>query len=694
MNQKPHILSNPEIGGGNGSFGGSNPNEGGERRAYTGEGEDLEELPSLDGADNDTEKPAEDKGEDLDQELPPLEDGLDFDIDSETGLSTALTTIESLQAQIQNLEDGGTRYQEIKSQIEIERATEKTNLEKYLQENETKLNQFYIDIFIRAKAKGKFTGSEAQKSEIDKYLEKNKDHTVVIPIKAEFDACKKQIQELTETLATFDIETESQIQARVQAEKGTLQESLSEAQEEYSGSEAEANDKKVLLERQFQEQLTDPNQLFSDDNIASIFAIYGLKEGLKKLEELKQESDQAREQAARDEIRKDIMSRANWYTQIPELAEALSTDIQTKLESLQQSNPESNTINRAVSLEGADRLDYLVNSKDPQLQELAFWFDRNSNIDQVIAEHPQFAQYLAQETDKIYKQQQQDIKSGRIDGQQYLGSGRDNTRRVEIDNRISTQLERSKQTKVNELRGELSGLQYDETGGAYDTQDRAMLSEQDQLRPADINKFRTELQTALESGQIKFEQGQFSSIENILEKQQEINKQLETLFGTIKPVLEAAGYPLQSLESLPNIANAIDNHKQEADKKLFGFGRKQAQALESLATEVAQTIEQYNALQADKQKNSEQYQNNNQSISKLKESYQKLPQSIQKSLTSLENPNFETITQTIDTGVESIQNYQTPPEIAEKRSQIQALESKIAETRAITAPTASTQSSV
>lgn len=264
----------------------------------------------------------------------------------------------------------------------------------------------------------------------------------------------------------------------------------------------------------------------------------------------------------------------------------------------------------------------------------------------------------------------------------------------DINDRIAAQLERYKKTKIEELQGELSSLNFDENGIDYDTQDRAMLSEQEQLRPADIDKFRTELKTALESGQIKFEQGKFSSLEDILSKQQEINKQLEALFNTIQPLLETAGYTLQSLESLPNIVSNIENDKQKADNKPLGLGKKQAQALVKLLEEVDKTISKYNQLQAEKRKNAEQFENNNQSISKLEESYQKLPQSIQNSLTSLENPNFETITQTINIGVESIQNYQTPPEIAEKRSQIQAIESEISETKAITAPTSSTQPSV
>lgn len=710
--QNPHILSSPEnpeegTGGGNGK---TNQAEQGkaELRGEVLEGrEGLEtagqsnveggEVDSLDLPPLESEEVQASSNETLteDLELPPLEDELDFDTDLEIGLSRALTTIESLQAQIQTLEDRGTRYQEIKSQIEIERATEKTNLEKSLKENETKLNQLYIDIFIRAKAKGEFTGSQAQKSAIDNYLELNQNDKAVSPIKAEFDACKKQIQELTATLATFDKKTESQIQARVQAEITKLQETLSQAQGEYSGSDAEAHDKKVLLERQLQEQLTDPNQLFSSQNINQIFTIYGVKEGLAKLEALKQESDQAREQAARDEIRRDIMSSVDWYNQIPELAEALNTDIQSKLEELQQSNPDSEFIQKALSLEGSKRLDYLIYSRDSQLKNLAFWSNSDVNIDQVIAEYPQFAQYLAKEINKRYEEQQQEIREGRIDGASYLGSSRDNTRRLDIDNRISSNLERSKRIEIEALQRELYRLKYDETGQEYDKQDRAMLSEHEQLRPNDIEKFRTELKTALESGQIKFEQGEFSSVEDIISKQQEINKQLETIFNQIQPVLEEAGYSLQSLESLSSILDQINAAKQAADNKLFGFfGKAQPKALESLATEVTKTIEKYDTLQADKQKNADQFENNNQSISKLRESYQKLPQSIQKSLSSLQNPNLDTINQTIDSGVESIQNYQTPPEIAEKRQKIQTLDSQIAETQSITSPTANTQPSV
>lgn len=726
--QNLHILSSPEDP--EGGAGGSNvpPNQADQENSELRvRGEVLEgqegletagqsnvegggEVDSLDLPPLESEEVQATSNETLtkDLELPPLEDELNFGIDSETGLSKALTTIESLQAQIQTLEEGGTRYQEIKSQIETERATEKTNLENSLKENETELNQIYTDIFIKVKAQSEFTGSEAQKSAIDEYLEKRKDHPAVSSIKTKFDTFKKQIQELTATLATFDKETESQIQARVQAEITKLQETLSQAQGEYSGSDAEANDKKVLLERQLQEQLTDPNQLFSSQNINQIFTIYGVKEGLAKLEALKQESDQAREQAARDEIRRDIMSSVGWYNQIPELAEALSTDIKTKLEALQQSNPESDTIKIALSLEGSDRLNYLIDSEDSQLRGLAFWFDRDSNIDQVIAEHPQFAQYLAKETNKRYEEQQQDIESGRRDGQIYLGSRMDNVRRVRIDNRISSNLERSKRIEIEALQRELYRLKYDETGQEYDKQDRAMLSEHEQLRPADIEKFRTELKQALESEKVAIKLDQFRIFEirpNVNGCDQEISRIRVEQDGK-KQIIKSLMATNTEIDYNPNksdisgevIYDQIDKKIKEIESKkrfkFLGIGGDRVNTLMELRQNVEKELEIYNQLESQAQEAVQKRVDNLDTAQRLSQSYQKLPQSIQKSLSSLQNPNLDTITQAIDTGVEAIQNHQTPPEIAEKRSQIQALESEIAETQAITAPTSSTQPSV
>ena len=722
--QNLHILSSPETpeGGAGGRNGQSNQAEQGNSelsREVLKEQEGLEnevqpdveegdvdslDLPPLDSEEVQApsdETLTEDGDNNEDLELPPLEDEPTFDTDLETGLSKALTTIESLQAQIKTLEEGGTRYQEIKSQIEAESTIEKINLEESLQDNETELNQLYTDIFIKVKAKGEFTGSEAQKSKIDEYLEKYKDNKVVSSIKTKFDTCKKQIQELTATLATFDKETESQMQAQVEAETTLLQETLSQAYGEYNGSEAEANDKKILLERRLQKQLTNPNQLFSQQNIKQIFATYGLKEGLEKLKELKQESNQAREQATRDEIRREIISNADFYKEIPELSEVLSTDIQTKLEALQQSNPESDTIERALSVKGELRLGYLVDSGDPQLKKLAFWYDRDYNIDQVIAEHPQFAQYVAKETDKRYEQQQQYIKSGRIDGERYLGSRRDNARKVEIDNRISAQLESFRSTKIQELEGELSGLKYDAGRGDYDRQDRAMLSEQEQLRPYDIKQFRTELQTALESKKVDIKLDQFRRFEispNLNNINQEIS-QIRVEQDKKEQIIKALMATNKEVDYNPNkkdisgdeiyvqIDKKIQDIKSKNRFKLLGIGKDRVNTLMQLRENVDKELIIYNQLESKAQEAVKKRIDNVNTAQRLNQSYQKLPESIQNSLSSLENPNFETINQTIDAGIVTIQNYQTPPDIAEKRQKIQTLESQITETQAISSGT-------
>lgn len=681
--QKPHILSSPESPeGGTGGINGKPNQAETELSGKVLEGQEgAEENPEAKGIEDEISFDLESFDNLIDQTASNLEatDKPPFELDPETGLSLQGSQIEDLKTQLEALDNDESTKLALSAEIEANRTQNRETLNTKLEE--------YKDIRqgINTKIQASINQSNNPKLSIKDFISDNEQ------LQAKVLELEQVIQKSEEALEHFDTETKTQVEKAIQDKKTELQQQLIEAQAGYKETGAEAKDKKVLLEAQIQEQLTDPNALFSDQNIDQIFTTYGSKEGLARFEALKQESDQAREQAARDEIRQDIMSRANWYNQIPELAEALSTDIKTKLEALQQSNSESDTIKIALSLEGSDRLTYLIDSEDSQLRGLAFWFDRDSNIDQVIAEHPQFAQYLAKETNKRYEEQQQDIESGRRDGQIYLGSRIDNVRRVNIDNRISSNLERSKGTEIEALQRELYSLKSDEDGNPFDIEDQSMIDQKEKLSPAEINQFRTELKTALESGQIKFEQGQFSKVENIPEKQQEINKQLETLFNQIKPVLENSNYTLKSLESLSDIAEDIKNDKQEADKKRFGFGNKKAEALAKLLKEVASTVEQYNTLKAAKQENASQFENNNQSISKLKESYRKLPQSIQKSLSSLQNPNFDTINQTIDTGVESIQNYQTPPEIAEKRQKIKTLESQIAETKSITAPTASTQ---
>lgn len=611
----------------------------------------------------------------------------------EDGLSLQGSEIQGIQSQIQQLESRqGDLVDSIKSEITESRQTEIDGLkaEKFKLEGEkTQMEKTHTVMITEAYM--------VLKNQVPKTTDTLKDFTKKAmsteAFSSQVSANKEALDDVEAKIEAFDAETQTLIETVIQDKKTELQKQLTEAQAGYIGSGAEAKDKKVLLERQIQEQLTDPNALFSDQNIDQIFTTYGSKEGLARFEALKQESDQAREQAARDEIRQDIMSRANWYDQIPELAEALSTDIKTKLEVLQQSNPESDTIKIALSLDGSDRLAYLIDSEDSQLRGLAFWFDIDSNIDQVIAEHPQFAQYLDKETNKRYEQKQQEIREGSIDGAIYLGSSMDNTRRLDIDNRISSNLERSKGTEIEALQRELYSLKLDENGNSFDREDQSMIDQKEKLRPAEIEKFKSELSQALKSGQVQFENGKLSLLENIPAKNEKINQEQDKLLATISPVLEIAGYEIKSLDGLADISSKINEAKEKAEKKLFGLGNNTAKSLEKLDQEILKVMEQYNQLQSEKQSNISKFEADRDAKGKLDETYNNLPKAIKDKLTALENSNLDLLTQAIDTGVSEIQNYQTPPEIVEKRQKIQTIESQIAETKSITAPTAKTQPS-
>ncbi len=95
---------------------------------------------------------------------------------------------------------------------------------------------------------------------------------------------------------------------------------------------------------------------------------------------------------------------------------------------------------------------------------------------------------------------------------------------------------------------------------------------------------------------------------------------------------------------------------------------------------------QYNQLQADKQSNIDKFQADSELTNQLQQDYDKLPKFIQDKLFTLENPSLDTINKTLESGLDEIQNYQTPPEITERKEKIESIEAKITETEAITSP--------
>ena len=690
LDKKPHILSSPESpeGGTGGINGKPNQAEQGEtelsEKVLEGqEGAEAEENQEAKGIEDYISFDLESFDNLIDQTVSNLEaaDKPPFELDPETGLSLQGSQIEDLKTQLEALDNDESTKLALSAEIEANRTQNREALNTKLEE--------YKDIRkgINTKIQASINQSNNPKLSIEDFISGNEQ------LQAKVAELEQVIQKSEDALNNFDTETKTQVEKAIQDKKTELQQQLTEAQAGYAESDAEGYDNKTLLEAQLQEQLTDPNALFSDQNIDQILTTYGSKEGLDKLQDLKQESDQAREQADRDKIQGEVFAYVDDYNNNLELADALSNDIQAKLEELQQSNPDSETIQKALSLEGAKRLDYLSDSRDSQLENLAFWSNSDVNIDKVLAENPQFAKYLDKETNKRYEKQQQGIREGRIDGASYLGSRMDNARGVDIDNRISSNFERSKGTEIEALQRELYLLKLDENGNSFDREDQSMIDQKDKLRPSEIEKFKSELSQALKSGQVQFENGKLSLLENIPAKNEKINQEQEKLLATISPVLEIAGYEIKSLDGLADISSKINEAKEKAEKQLFGLGNNTAKSLEKLDQEVLKVMEQYNQLQSEKQSNISKFESDREAKGKLDETYNNLPEAIKDKLTALENSNLDLLTQAIDTGVSEIQNYQTPPEIAEKRQKITDLESKITETQSITAPTASTQPS-
>lgn len=679
--KKTHILSSPESPeGGTGNSGQANMSEQDQAELSRKvleyqQGVEAEENLEVNGLENFDNLIAQTAINLESTEKPP------FELDSETGLSLQGSQIEDLKTQLEALDNDESARADLSAEIEANRMQNREILNTKLEE--------YKDIRkgINTKIQASINQSNTPNLSIEDFISGNEQ------LQAKVAELEQVIQKGEDTLNDFDTETKTQVEKAIQDKKNELQQQLTEAQAGYVESGAEGYDNKTLLELQLQEQLIDPDALFSDKNIDQILTTYGAKEGLDKLQDLKQESNKAREQADRDKIKGEVFAYVDDYNNNLELAESLSTDIQTKLEILQQSDPDSETIQKALSLEGAKRLDYLLDSRDSQLEELAFWANRDVNIDKVLAENPQFAKYLDKETNNRYEKQQQEIREGRIDGASYLGSRMDNARGLDIDNRISSNLERYKGTEIEALQRELYSLQFDESGNYFDREDQSMIDQKEQLRPAEIEKFKSELSQALKSGQIQFENGKLSLLENIPAKNEKINQELAKLLATTKPILEIAGYAIQSLDGLADISSKINEAKEKAEKRPLGLGKNTAKALEKLAQEVLKVMEQYNQLQGEKQSNISKFEADRETKGKLDETYNKLPQAIKDKFTALENANLDLVTQAIDAGVSEIQNYETPPEIVEKRQKITDLESQIAETQSITAPTASTQPS-
>jgi|GEM_PF-7090951 len=212
------------------------------------------------------------------------------------------------------------------------------------------------------------------------------------------------------------------------------------------------------------------------------------------------------------------------------------------------------------------------------------------------------------------------------------------------------------------------GPDFDENWKYYDNQDRAILK----LKEGNIEELKIELKNALESGQIAFSEGRLKRLD-LPEEQKKIKNQLQILESTIQALVESNdNLPIDLRQTLQK-ERVNGNYVEQINDKIQGrielirgrkrfrflrIGQKEIQALERLMESIQTQSNEYTKLQ-----NLEQNIVDRDIIIK----FQQLPQSLKQSIYSLENPTIENINEVIDQAIKSIQSYQTPQELIDKR---------------------------
>jgi len=713
--QNPHILSSPELPEGGGV---SNQSSVPQSSVPQTESEIMSpaELTAERVGENLEGEAISEGGEGVDTEVP--EDSLAAELDSlvrqegedskpkfevnEDGLSKQGVEIQDIKSQIQQLESGeGEVFDAIQNKTLESRQKTRISLEDKkikLEERQLQLSQMIAQAYGELKQLNPDT-----KKTFEEFTEEAKN---LPTYRKRVSANEEALQEVESKITAFDAETKALVDTDIQNRLGDLQEKLKEAQTNYTEIGAEENDKTIVFERRLKDNLTSTDVLFSNRTIQQVFDTYGLQEGLKRLQQLRIESNDAREQAAKAEIQTDIFQNSYDYQNNPDLERALDQDIEAKLQTLKTEYPNSETISEALSRDGKDRLRYLINSGDSQLQELAFWFPKyrgDKTEAEILTEHQNFAKYVKQQTAEIYAKQQQENRGYFRNGTSIIQivSEAEKQLQKDIDTDIEDQFNRAKADKIEALRRELKNLQLDEYGRPFDRLDQSMSSVRDNLRQDEIDNFQAELAQALQSGKITVNRGRFNRID-ISGDIEEMNSKLQNIESTInflvqnnekisiefrdrlKSIIQVSRYDKEKINE--TIKEKIEKISDEKRFKLLGIGRKQIEDLINLQQGIESELTKYTTLKSKQQEKLSENELDRENSVNLQQAYNKLPKSIQDKLSALESPSLETITQAIQTGVEEIQNYQTPPEITERREQITSLESQIAETKAITAP--------
>ena len=595
----------------------------------------------------------EDSSEVIESEKIP-----DFEISDETGLSKQGEIIAELKESLQNLENNPSLG--IAEQITQERSLELQNLNKKFESSKEQKGILNSKI---EEAMTRFPGMS-----VDEFVSAYpKLENKVIELNSNIEESQKNIE-------LFNEETEQMIDNARKEELEKLKENIKELESKYIGSEAEIYDNKVILDKELQNLLDNPKELFSEKNIADIYSIYGLDEGNKYIQTLFEASDKAKDESMKDSISKKMFRNTsdyvlgNYKMEDGDVSEALSNDIGDKLIQLQELNPDSKTINKALKLTGQARLVYLTESNDPQLKELAFWINKDSNLEDVLQSYPQYQEIFNKSVETKFDKQKND--------EFYLRSQEEEKK--SIDQIISRESRIYKEKETSNIADQIREAKDSEEYRNLDNLDQTMMSYKRALEQgqADTNLIKT-----LESVNDKysFKDGEFNlqwdwaKRDSLISEIDKISSELSAKVGSGK---------FGEVSDFDNVMNKLSKDIDTESKKFILLrNNKEINRLKELQNTVNSEKQKYIELKEELNKEVQKWQEATSIREELSKKYKQLPKYIQQKLEGINDISFDNITKIIKESSSEILNYEPDQELVSKRENIAKLNQKLEDSR-------------
>lgn len=577
----------------------------------------------------------------------------DFEISDETGLSKQGEIINELKQNLQNLENNPSL--EISENIKQERSLDLQNLNKKLessQEQKEILNSkeeamvnfpdMSIDEFISSYPK-----LENKVNQLNSNIEKNQ-----------------------EDIELFNTETEKIIDDARKEELDKLKENIKELESKYKGSEAEKYDNKIILDKELKSLIDNPKELFSEKNVSNIYDIYGLEEGNDYINQLLEIIEQSKEELLKDSISKKLFRNTSDYVvggykmEGEDVVEAISNDIGDKLIQLQELNPDSKTIQKALKLTGEDRLTYLLNSNDSQLKELAFWFNKDANLEDVLQDNPQYQKIFTKSVEDSFSKQKSD--------EFYIKTQEEEKK--SINEIISRESRIYKENEVGKILDQIRDIEGSEDYRNLNNIDQTMMSYK---RSLEQGKLDDDFIQSLESANDKyiFKDGEFN-LQWDWAKRDSLNSQMEKISSELSDKL--GNNKFSEISDFDNALNKISKDIDTESKKFFLLrNNKEITRLQELQNTVNLEKQKYIDLKDELNKEIQKWRDAGYARDELSKKYKQLPKYIQQKLDGITDISNENLVKIVKESASEILNYEPDKELISKKENINKLNQKL-----------------